>query len=61
MKFYAIKHICGGWSVGTKQSGGGVALERDMMYTEAEARRAAVIANSAIKVYEHKPSHEYCD
>jgi len=61
MKFYAIEHVSGGWSVGTKKGGCGIALERDMIYTKEEANRAAVIANAAIEIYEHKPNHDYCD
>jgi len=61
MKFYATKHICGGWSVGTKKEGGGCALEPDIGYNEEQAKRAAEIANAAITVYEHKPNHDYSD
>jgi len=60
MKFYAVEHICGGWSVGTKKECG-IALEPEKVYTKEEANRAVEIANRAIAIYEYKPNHEYCD
>lgn len=61
MKFFAVKHICGNWSVGTKAGGCGIALDFGKPWTKKRAKRAAKTANKAIEIYNHKPNHEYCD